>query len=256
MRPYAVELVEYGSEIGLFVELLSNGFWEDQTKFERIALAKPGRVTFSFDGIGSVHNLIRGRDAFFEKTTRCIQTLATARRARGHRFEIRLKTVVMQANLNELDRIAKYAAANDLEVFYQPIEQNYNTPEDPTWFERSETWPKDTERAVAAVNDLIRLKRAGLPIVNSLSQLNAMIPYFQDPVRWRLTTQAHSAHESVPLCSALTSIEIHADGGVSVCSRVRPIGNIREIPIRQIWEARPRLWVEGCCLTKGPIPQN
>ena len=256
MHSYAVDLVTYGSQIGLFVELLSNGFWNDQSKFERIALAKPGRVTFSFDGMDEVHNLIRGRDNFFDKTTRCIQTLTKARRERGPHFTIRLKTVVMEQNLDELSKIAKYAGVNDLEVFYQPIEQNYNTPEDPTWFEKSETWPKNTERAVAAIEELIRLKQAGLPIVNSLNQLNAMIPYFQDPARWRLATQSHSAHEQIPLCSALTSLEIHADGGVSVCSRVRPIGNVKEKPIRQIWESRPRLWVDGCCLTKSSIPQN
>jgi len=256
MKPYAVELVEHGSEIGLFIELLSNGFWDDQLKFERIAQAKPGRVTFSFDGIGSVHNLIRGRENFFDKTTGCIQTLTKARSDKRQRFEILLKTVVMRQNLDELSKIAKYAAFNHLEVFYQPIEQNYNTSEDPAWFEKSDTWPRNTERAVAAIEELIGLKHAGLPIANSLNQLKAMIPYFQDPARWRLATQAHSAHERLPLCSALTSLEIQADGGVSVCSRVRPIGNVKEKPIRQIWESRPRLWEEGCCLGKSSIPQN
>jgi MoaA/NifB/PqqE/SkfB family radical SAM enzyme len=250
MRPYAVDLVEYGSQIGLFVELLSNGFWDDQVKFERIARAKPGRVTISFDGIGPAHNLIRGRDNFFDKTTRCIETLRKVRSEKGRQFEIRLKTVVMKQNLDELSKIARYAAVNGLDVFYQPIEQNYSTPEDPAWYAKSETWPSDTGRAVAAVQDLIRLKQAGLPIINSLSQLNAMIPYFQDPERWRLATQAHSAHESVLLCSALTSLEICADGGVSVCSRVRPIGNVKDAPVRQIWETRPRLWVGGCCLNR------
>ena len=49
--------------------------------------------------------------------------------------------------------------SHGLEVFYQPIEQNYNTPEDPTWFQHSDNWPKDRERAVAAVQELIELKR-------------------------------------------------------------------------------------------------
>jgi len=251
MRPYAVELIEFGARLGLFVELLSNGFWEDQSKFERIALSRPGRVTFSFDGIGAVHNLIRGRDNFFDKTTRCIETLTNARREHGLQFAIRLKTVVMQQNLDQLPKIASYAAANDVEVFYQPIEQNYSTPEDPTWFEKGETWPRDTEQAIAAVEKLIQLKQAGLPIANSMNQLNAMIPYFKDPATWRLATQAHSAHESVFLCSALTSLEIHADGSVSVCSRMRPVGNVRETPIRDIWESRPRFWLDGCCLSRG-----
>ena len=61
MKPYALDLVEYGISLGFFVELLTNGFWDDQSRFERLALAEPGRVTFSLDGIGKTHSLIRGR---------------------------------------------------------------------------------------------------------------------------------------------------------------------------------------------------
>jgi MoaA/NifB/PqqE/SkfB family radical SAM enzyme len=251
LRRYALDLVEYGSEIGLFVELLSNGFCADQSKFERLALAKPGRVTFSFDGIGEAHNRIRGRDNFFDKTAQSIQTLNKARRDHQLNFAIRLKTVVMEQNLDDVCKVAKYAEVNGLEVFYQPIEQNYNTSEDPTWFEKSETWPKDPNRAVAAVEELIRLKNSGLPIANSRSQLSAMIPYFRDPAKWRVATQAHSAHESETLCSALTMLQIQADGGVTICCAQPEVGNILEKPIREIWERRPRWWVHGCCLERG-----
>ena len=45
---------------------------------------------------------------------------------------IRLKTVIMEHNLNDVGKVARFARSHGLEVFYQPIEQNYNTPEDPT----------------------------------------------------------------------------------------------------------------------------
>src|SRR5215467_3605025 len=51
LNPDTVELVAYGSSIGLFIEILSHGFWEDQSRIERLALARPGRVTISFDGV-------------------------------------------------------------------------------------------------------------------------------------------------------------------------------------------------------------
>ena len=53
----------------------------------------------------------------------------------------------MEHNLHDVSEMARYARAHDLEVFYQPIEQNYNTPEDPTWFQHSDNWPRDRERA-------------------------------------------------------------------------------------------------------------
>ena len=45
--------------------------------------------------------------------------------------------------------MAKFAAENGMEVFYQAVEQNYNTAEDARWFETSENWPTDTPQAVA-----------------------------------------------------------------------------------------------------------
>src|SRR5262249_5998843 len=75
LKAYTIDLVEYASSIGLFVELLSHGFWKDQEKIENLAEARPSRVTISLDGIGVTHSLIRGRDGFFEKTEKTIQTL-------------------------------------------------------------------------------------------------------------------------------------------------------------------------------------
>jgi hypothetical protein len=145
--------------------------------------------------------------------------------------------------------VARYAAAKPgIEVFYQPIEQNYARAEDPRWFEYSDNWPEDPARAVAVVRRLISLKREGLPIANSFAQLEAMEPYFLHPDALRLAAQNHSAHEQRTLCSALTTLEIRADGDVLTCARMAPIANIRERPIRQIWEERPRWWRGGCCL--------
>jgi len=65
--PYATDLVAYGSSIGLRIEHLTHGYWRDQTRIEKLARANPWRITMSFDGLGETHNLIRGREQFFEQ---------------------------------------------------------------------------------------------------------------------------------------------------------------------------------------------
>lgn len=248
LKSYALDLVEYGSSLGLFIELLTHGFWKDDEKFERLALAKPGRVTFSCDGIGPTHSLIRGRENFFEKTEHNIQKLKRAKEEHGLDFVIRLKTVIMRQNLDDVCRVAEYAAANGCEVFYQPIEQNYNTAEDPNWFNTSETWPDDLDKAVQVVEELVQLKSKGFPIFNSMNQLRAMAAYFRDPAGLRVATQSHSAHESIQLCSGLTMLQLQANGDVTICISHSPVGNIKTDSIRNIWENRPKLWRSGCCL--------
>jgi MoaA/NifB/PqqE/SkfB family radical SAM enzyme len=249
LMPFAADVVSYASAQGLLVEHLTHGFWLDQSRIEKMAMGRPYRVTISCDGIGATHDKIRGRAGFFEATNTTIQTLLRLRRDHKLGYVIRLKTVIMEHNLHDVGAVARFAQANGLEVYYQPIEQNYNTPEDLRWFEHSDNWPVDRERAVAAVQELLELKRQGLPIANSVHQLEVMIPYFRDPERLQILTQSHQAHEK-PLCSAMTMIQIQSNGDVKSCWCMDAIGNIMNEPIRRIWERRPRWWDGGCCMAR------
>jgi MoaA/NifB/PqqE/SkfB family radical SAM enzyme len=165
-------------------------------------------------------------------------------------YAIRLKTVVMSHNLHDVSNVARFAAEHGMEVFYQPIEQNYNTEEDTRWWEHTENWPKDTARAVAAVEELISLKRDGMPIANTLTQLEVMIPYFRNPDATRIAVQSHTSHERRQDCAALTMLQLQANGEVTVCNGAPRVGNIKDRPIREVWETRPRYWEKGCCLER------
>jgi len=250
LKPFAIDLVAHGMSVGLFMELLTHGYWPDQSKIEKLALADPWRVTVSLDGLGKTHSRIRGRENFFELTSTTLRTLQRVRRENKLDFIILLKNVIMDRNLDEAHDVARFAQDGGMQVFYQPIEQNYNTPEDARWFESSENWPKDTSKAVAAVEGLIRLKRAGLPIANSFAQLEAMIPYFRNPASSQVAVQAHSAHERRQSCAALTNLQIQSNGDVTNCTGQPPIGNVKTGSIRRIWETRPRVWEDACCLQR------
>jgi MoaA/NifB/PqqE/SkfB family radical SAM enzyme len=247
LQPYALDLLEYGVSLGLFMEFLSNGYWRDQAKVERLALAGAGRVTISFDGFGATHNKVRGLNDCFERTSAFLETLCRVRRERRLKFVIRLKTVIMRHNLQDVCEIAHFAAKSGVEVFYQPIEQNYATAEDPKWFLHTDNWPSDTARATSVVRELLRLKSTGAPIANSRGQLEVMIPYFENPDASRAAVQGHSAHERRQYCAALGMLQIQANGDVLVCSGAPPVGNIKSAPIRSIWENRPHWWEHGCC---------
>jgi hypothetical protein len=97
------------------------------------------------------------------------------------------------------------------------------------------------------VEQLAALKRQGCPIANSFEQLRVMIPYFRDPGALRVLTQNHQAHD-LPVCSALTTLQVQANGDVKGCWKMAPVGNIRTAAIRTLWEQRPRYWERGCCL--------
>jgi MoaA/NifB/PqqE/SkfB family radical SAM enzyme len=250
LRPYAPEVCAEASRLGFFVEFLTNGYWKDQTRIERLARARPSRVTVSVDGIGGVHSVVRGKEDFWETTRQSLDTLQRVSRAEGTRIPIKLKTVIMHHNLEAVADVARFAQERGMEVFYQPIEQNYNAPEDPEWFERSGNWPQDVERALTVVNELEAMKQAGFPILNTAGDFAAMRQYFRDPSSNAVAVQSHVAREKKPLCSAIGNLQIEPNGEVITCFRMPPVGNIREQSVRQIWEQRPRWWKGGCCFDK------
>src|SRR5688572_13892590 len=49
LKPYTIDLVKHARKEGLYLEILTHGFWTDQGKIEALALANPWRVTLSFD---------------------------------------------------------------------------------------------------------------------------------------------------------------------------------------------------------------
>jgi MoaA/NifB/PqqE/SkfB family radical SAM enzyme len=248
--PYCTDLAAHAARLGLLVEVLTHGYWQDQSRIERLAFANPFRVTVSLDGIRETHDKIRGREKFFERTTASIATLQQVRQKEKLKFVIRLKCVLMSHNLADAAKVAEYANQPGMEVFFQPIEQNYNTPEDPYWFEKSDNWPRDPDKAVATVEHLISLKARGLPIANSIAQLRAMVPYFRNPGPTRVTTSMHSAHEKNPSCAALTTLQFMPNGDVLTCYGMPSVGNIKDQTIRYIWENRPRWWQSDCCLQR------
>ena len=250
LKPYAAELAAHASSCGLCLEFLTHGYWKDQARIEQLAMARPAQITISVDGVGAVHSKIRGREDFFEHTNRTIETLVRIRSEDPSlRYRILLKTVIMEQNLDELGAVARFATRPGLAVFYQPIEQNYNTAENPKWFVTSPTWPRHPEAAVRAVLQLIQLKRDGLHIENTEEHFEAMIRYFLDPAGLQLLTQSHVAQQKRPLCAALTMLQLQSNGDVTICNHRPPVGNIKDSGIHQIWERRTRYWERGCCLS-------
>ncbi|MFQ5903113.1 MAG: radical SAM protein, partial [Candidatus Binatia bacterium] len=250
LKPYTVDLVAHGSAIGLFIEVLSHGYWQDQGRIERLALANPSRITLSLDGIGETHDKIRGREGFFQETTKTLETLKRLRKEKGADLTIRLKTVVMSHNLDDVCELARYATQDGIDILYQPIVQNYGALEDAAWFAHSDNWPKDGEKAAAVVRRLMRMKRQGFSIANTDAELEVMISYFRNPDAWRVSTQGHTAHERKTTCAALGLFEVQANGDVKVCSGSEPVGNIKCKRPREIWRKRPHWWEFGCCLER------
>lgn len=256
LRSHTPGLVRHGSERGLFIELLTHGYWGDQSRVEAAARANPWRITLSLDGLGPTHDKVRGREGFFDRTSATIENLVRMREREGLDYSIRLKCVVMSHNLHDLPALARFATRDGMDILYQPIEQNYNREPDDRWFEHSDNWPSDPDEAAAAVERLREMKRDGYAIANTDRQLDVMVRYFRAPAPIQQDVRGHQAASKRHACGALGLFQVRSNGDVTVCPAVPPIGNIKRDRPRDIWAGRPRLWESGCCRESGSAPPS
>ena len=239
------------SALGLLMEVLTHGYWNDQTRIEELARANPWRITISIDGTrrGSLEDPwpkgLRRRTFGSDR-----DPAPPDREREGLSYSILLKTVVMRAQPRRARPIARFAASRGVEVFYQPIEQNYNTPRGPALVRRTARTGRTTRSGrCAAVHGAPRAEAiAASRSRTARQQLEVMIPYFRDPAALRVATQSHTAHDrslAAPRCRCSRSRRTATSRSAL---RRSPSATSRRRPLRQIWAQRPRWWVSGCCL--------
>jgi radical SAM protein with 4Fe4S-binding SPASM domain len=112
-------------------------------------------------------------------------------------------------------------------VYFQPIEPIYNSKQTFVELKRSALWiqEKDRERALAVINELISMKKAGALIVNEISNLEELKDYF------KLSAQTNVSKQQT--CEIdLSNLFLTPNGGISFCGSFPDIGNIQKTSIK------------------------
>ncbi len=248
LRDDMLLILDHAVRLGIQVELLSNGLILD----ERIAgsLVELGihQITTSFDGISfQSHDRFRGETGYHALTCRAIEALRQARDERKKPLRILLKTVISRNNLTELTEIANWAWSRNLEVMYQPIEQNYGEEADRYWYRQSPWWIDDIPLLKESISALKALRSQGAPIVNSAEEFDTMVSYFESPDELMDAVQAHNTGAEAGQCPhAVSNFVLSSNGDVRMCFKMAPIGNISRQKPKEIWKNRARCWAGPC----------
>ena len=248
LRDDMLDILAYAVTKGIRVELLSNSILIDNKIAERIVAAGIAQFTTSFDGIKTeTHDRFRGGVGYHARTLAAIKALCTYRQAKGIPIKILLKTVISANNLEELAAIARFTREHDLDVLYQPIEQNYGEDSNANWFKDSTLWIRDIVKLKEEVVQLQELKRQGYSIVNSVDDLATVVRYFESPEELMAAVQAHDTKSAADTCRhSVTNLVISSNGDVRMCFKMEPIGNLRNATPREIWNNRKRCWTQSC----------
>jgi hypothetical protein len=108
-------------------------------------------------------------------------------------------------------------------------------------------WVRDPGRSDRAVAELKALKSDGLPIVNTLENLDMIQRYFQDPGKLAYKVHAHEYSKKKPQCrSWVGGLQIMPDGGLKMCHFMAPFANTRDGKLKSLWKQRKQCWKEPC----------
>jgi len=224
MRRDVPRIVRHAADLGLTVNLTTNGLLIDEPFAQEIAAAGFSSISFSLDGAGAdTHNYIRNNPKAYETVMRNVRLFQKYRNRRT--FCVNMSTVITSRNLAELKPLVLLTDTLFDTIMFQALDNNFHAPYSPDWYRTNEFWPSDAARVAAAIDGLVALKKQGYPVNNSFEQMERMKEYYRAP---------GSCLERV--CdTGEKNLIIDESGGVRLCWNMAPVGNILENNIENIW---------------------
>jgi MoaA/NifB/PqqE/SkfB family radical SAM enzyme len=186
--------------------------------------AEPMNVNISIDSHRSeVHDYSRGIAGSLDRILQGIANVIAARKAAGLDFPIVIKAVVHRLNFRDLPKMVGWIQEIGASAInFQPVDWWSPETYDELWIDA----PEDLADLRAVRDELIGMKRAGAPIMNSELLLQAWDRHF-------LSLPAPDEYR--PYRVGIKNYFIRPDGDVGVCWYYKPTGNVRTANAREIW---------------------
>jgi MoaA/NifB/PqqE/SkfB family radical SAM enzyme len=129
-------------------------------------------------------------------------------------------------------------------VIFNPLGPTLDS--DPEWFKKTDLWFDDLGAINAVLDELIAMKKAGAKILNPVEQFEGMKTYFADP----------TLLQTVNCMVGITNLSLTADGNVHTCFKMPPLGNVRKMSVRDMWDSQEtrelRKKIRGCTIHCSP----
>ncbi len=203
--------------------LYTNG-WYLEERLEEVA---PVDCLFvSIDGVGEIHDQIRGLPGLFERMTRALEKI----KKRYPHIRLLACCTITELNEGEVLPVCKYAREMGIDVFFGPLFCADGETIEARNKEEVKKLELSWDRYSEAFHHIKELKRKGIPISNSPGYCDHII----------------SQKKSYRCHWPSITLTVYSDGGVEDCRTYREIANLRKAPLRDILVSPAfRAFVEG-----------
>ena len=218
-----LDLLRFCCDRGINWGVTTNGSAFTEKIVRDTVAARPFNVNMSMDSNRSeVHDYARGIAGSLERITNGLKLLLVERGRQGQDFPVIIKPVVHKLNFRQLPEMVEWV--QDLgatAINFQPIDRWTKETYDELWIEEP-----DMPDLIAVRYQLLKMKRAGAPILNSETLLSVWPEHYRGQ---------KAPPETMPCRVGLRNYFIRCDGQVEVCWFYPPIGNVKTQSARDIW---------------------
>ena len=156
LRKDLVEILAFSRSLPLHTSIITNGTLLE-SRINEIAPYINGVVYVSLDGLEKTHDSIRGVGGSFRKA---VQGICAAR----EKVNVTINTTVMTENICEIENMVQLAKELDVKISVAVAHEYCNaTASSP-----------DADKIPKIAHPLMKMKRKGYPIVNSMGYLKVM----------------------------------------------------------------------------------
>lgn len=230
MREDILELVSYAKGLGFRNAIASNGYLIDEDMAKRIVDSGLDSIILSLDSLKpEIHDRMRGIKGVAQRVFKAIDYL----RKYSKDIHIGICTIIMEQTLDGLIDLAEWVNNHrdkTNSILFMAAMQPNNTTFDPDWYNEdySYFWPRDIKKVHAIIDELIRRRKAGHWIGDSVVQLEAFKAYYENPARFVKKSP----------CNLDRAVHASSIGDIFLCYRYAVLGNIKNGDgIREIWHS-------------------
>lgn len=265
-------LFKTAHEFGLQTHIITNGFYLD--KHIDILKDTDTDITISIDGLGKIHDSIRGSEGLFDKVVNNIRLISKYQKD-GSKMKLRINHVMLPENINNLIEFHEFFKDFDVETFtFQHIQSssaNLNNLSKEQWRKRlnqnyctglipNKEYKLDKEYANSVKTALNKFK------AYNHSHNCFVFPALEDEelIDYYTNNNLDNLRKNMVCCTPWLNPAINPNGDVFNCIG-NAIGNIKEESFWDIWNSekaqklRTALTKDGkftictkcCCFYKG-----
>jgi len=223
-REGVLDLIRDAALKGFSAQMPTNGFLIDDDMARGLADSGLDGLGVSLDSLNEqTHDFLRGVDGTYARVMKAFGYL------RKYKIDFSLMTTIMERNINEIIDLVKWSVQEKIQIRFQAVSRPFGKGLDDQWYKMDEwkfLWPQDTAKTTEVINELIKLKASGYPILNAAGHLEILKAYFENPLKpYRMRR-----------CNAgdfLMNLDIF--GNLHPCAAIGICGNIKEMSLNELW---------------------